>query len=157
MPKRTRRRAAKPAPTEKPAADATPKTEGQALMAELEARCGVLGAWHRRAAEALGERQRQLDEFAEAVTVEKDQLKLEADRLETERAALADARRALQADRDQTAALREQIDEEWDTLRGLRQAQEKLGKELDRERQRQNQAAFKLPAGTSRGRARKAA
>ncbi|MEM8738512.1 MAG: hypothetical protein AAGG38_08560 [Planctomycetota bacterium] len=126
-----------------PAAQAAdpPRNTGAELFAEIQQQCDAIKTWHEDASARLDERHAELAAYA-------DTLRQTQQGLDRQQAELAQARAALEdqtrAERDQLAALRVELDGEWDQLRGLRRAQEKLGQALDAERKRQNRHAFKL-------------
>jgi chromosome segregation ATPase len=156
----TRRKKTIPAPTPEPAlsveAQATPaaeavesasgKSPGHDLLADLEQRCDALRRWHDDATTKLETRQGELDAYAEQLQAQRQDLAVQRQVLENDAEQLADARTSLIDDRTQVLSLREELDAEWASVKQLRLAIEKIGKELDRERERQNRQAFKFSA-----------
>lgn len=143
----------------------TPATEGAALLADLEARCGSLRDWHEQAAAGLLEHEKQLKETAQTLANEKQIVTQANKQLNAELEQLAAAQATVVAERDELAQLRQELDdqgkrvetrgqqqdlarreldEEWDSLRSLRAAQETLGHELDAQRKRLRQSNLKL-------------
>ena len=112
---------------------------GHELLQEMEQRCESLRQWHADVNAELNSRREKLADYAQ--TLEDQRLALEA-----EREKLTAEQNDLAADREQLLELRADLDDEWAGLRKLRQTYEKVGKELDTERQRINRKAFKFPA-----------
>lgn len=115
---------------------------GGSLLSEIEQQCESLRTWHEEATAQLVTREQALDKLARNLDKQKSDQATEGERL-------AEAQAQLEADRDEIIELREELDAEWASVRTLRQAHEKLGKELDAERGRINRRAFKFPS-TSR-------
>lgn len=123
--------------------------DGAALLADLEQRCVSLRAWHQQASSTLESREGQLNEQAEQLVAQQATLAKTHAQLNTELQQLAATHEEVEADRAELTEMRRELEAEWSALRNLRDAQAKLGRELDDERQRLNRRAFKLTTPSS--------
>lgn len=134
--------------------DATPLAsapDGAALLADLEERCVSLRSWHQQASATLETRETEFEEQARQLAKQQKTLDKTNAQLNNELKQLTAERTQVEAERSDLAEMRTDLDAEWTALRNLRDAQAKLGQELDAERQRLNRRAFKLttpPAAT---------
>ncbi|MEM1107982.1 MAG: hypothetical protein AAGH99_04745 [Planctomycetota bacterium] len=128
----------------KPADADTPKTDGQELFAGFEQQCVALRTWHENASAVLEAREAGLDNLANELSQQQDELTESRQQLDADLAKLEDSRAALAIERETLAEMRSDLEAEWSALRDLRDAQAKLGHELDTERQRLNRRAFKM-------------
>lgn len=118
--------------------------DGAALLADLEQRCVSLRTWHQQASSTLESREAQLNEQAEKLVAQEATLAKTQTQLNAELEQLAATQAEVEADRTELIEMRGELEAEWSALRSLRDAQAKLGHELDVERQRLNRRAFKL-------------
>ncbi|MBB6429344.1 hypothetical protein [Algisphaera agarilytica] len=148
MPRRTlKKKTAEPVaavPAEAPAVPTPPMTDGAALMADLEQHCVSLQNWHKSATATLETREQQLNDHAEQLATRQEAMARTHAQLNAELEQLAQAQSQVENDRAEVAEMRSELEAEWTALRNLRDAQAKLGRELDAERQRLNRRAFKI-------------
>lgn len=123
--------------------DASGVPAGANLLADIQQQCESLRTWHQSATAQLVARETQLDQFAKTLGTQQKHQTQEAQRL-------IDAQAQLEAGRQQITQLRAELDEEWASVRSLRKAQEKLGRELDAERTRINRDTFKFSKTVSK-------
>ncbi|MEM7625589.1 MAG: hypothetical protein AAF333_08175 [Planctomycetota bacterium] len=130
-------------PESTPPNEVKPAADGGTLFADIQQQCDALRAWHENATAQLVEREAELDRFAQTLTTQQEAQTREAQRL-------LDAQAQLETDRQQITQLRAELDEEWASVRDIRKAHEKLGRELDAERTRINRDAFKFSNAASK-------
>ncbi|MEM9420813.1 MAG: hypothetical protein AAGA25_17440 [Planctomycetota bacterium] len=138
-------------PVEAPVADmpTPPMTDGATLMADLEQHCVSLQNWHKSATATLETREQELNEQAAQLATRQEAMARTHAQLNSELEQLAQAQSQVENDRVELTEMRSELEAEWTALRNLRDAQAKLGRELDAERQRLNRRAFKITTPAS--------
>ncbi|MEO0514361.1 MAG: hypothetical protein AAF086_03590 [Planctomycetota bacterium] len=146
----------KTTPSDAPAKKSAPASaangqapDGATLLADLEQRCASLRTWHQQASTTMTAREAQLNEQADQIAKQQLTLDKTNQQLNDELKQLAAARAQVEADRSDLVEIRRDLETEWTALRNIRDAQAKLGQELDAERQRLNRRAFKLITPTA--------